>query len=827
MFYFKSKKFLTLSLKSYIRICLRILCLLLFILVTQVSAGPYCEFLPSTINLGNDNVEFTFSRTSGTLIGICDKVTGYQYLSGTTFGNFLVFIDANATTPWNTELGIPHTARNEILDGIATNWIGDSLQLELVHDSVAGYNIQTRSLITISPIDSIAEWKMVVSNKMSIGVVGVILYPQVLGLVSNLPDDYIVWPTDRGQKYDYVGNDLLFTAYPGIACMQWLYYGNNDEGLYYAVQDDTVQFKEFRFGRDDWLNDVSRGFSVANWPFVTPGQSWISYPIKFGTISNGWYSAADRYRDWLINQAQWQAPASPWVKEFHGFNVSVIKTCGNPAVSYSEIPFRAAGGDSFDIHTVDVVGWHYSGFDCSYPDYYFLQENGGSTSFAAAINNTHLNNDRAFTYINGQIANLTSVWRTTEGDIADAKDFYGNSYYQTWVGGTFVVENTGCPEWIDKLGGHIQELISNGIDGIWYDQIGCDPAQRDYTAGRWQSTPAESSGGGYMRMLNTHRQYWTNIYRDPIFLMEGCQDSYGKYVNIHGMVWGNIFNSYIADYPEMAAYSLPGKLLGLQNNWGTSGQAARYWTAFSLAMPLIDGNAAACPRFFNIYDSLPDCFFYGRPLADKGINTSSMHAVLGVNNRRIALPLINKKFTTVNKSYSLDLEKIGFGTVDRMYDAETGNDIAFDISGRTITVTQTLTAEKIKCLVAVDESKPCLASYPEDIILCAGRTQRWIAVIPCETGALHWSTGVSDSWISLDKQSGSLTNKTCWLSVSTEGSYADIPSTGTVWFINTDNGITCSHVRVIAEFPVPEPGISIHASILFGFWVYMLKNEKS
>ena len=805
------KKNLNFSFKPYFRIW----CFLLFISVTHAIAIPYCEFLPTIIKLGNDNVEFTFSRNHGTLIGVQNKVTDYQYLSGTTFGNFLVFIDSDATTQWNTELGTPYSARNEILDSVATNWIDGSLQLELVHDSIAGYDIQTCSLITISPIDSVAEWRIVVSNKMSTGVAGVILYPQVLGLVNNLPDDYVIWPADRGQKYDYVGTDLLFAAYPGFACMQWFYYGNDDEGLYYSVQDDTVQFKEFRFGRDDGLNDVSRGFSVANWPFVTPGQSWASYPIEFGVLSNGWYTAADRYRDWLINQAQWQAPAAPWVKEFHGFNVSVIKTCGNPALPYSEIPSRAAGGHGFDIHTVDVIGWHYSGFDCSYPDYYFLQENGGAASFASAVNSAHVNDDRVLTYINGQLVNMTSIWLDTVGNVADTRDVYGNRSYQYWIGGTFVVQNAGCSGWIDKLGTHIQELIGAGVDGIWYDQIGCDPAQRDHTAGRWQKTPAESSGGGYMRMLDTHRQFWTNIYRDPIFLMEGCQDAYGKYVNIHGLVWGNHFNKWPFDYPEVAAYSLPGKLLGLQNDWGISGQAERYWTAFSLGMPLIDGNAAACPRFFNIYDSLPDCFFYGRPLADKGINSSSMHALLGINKRRIALPLINKEFITVTKSYKLDLEKLGIGTVDRMYDAETGSDIAFSISSQTIAVTQTLAAKQIKCLVAVDESKPCLASYPEDVTLYACRTQRWIAVIPCDTGSLHWTTGISDSWINLDKQNGSLFDKSSWISISTEGAYASISSTGTVWFINADNGVTCSYVRVIAEFFIPEPGISVQASVLF------------
>jgi len=802
----------------------------LFISVIQATGNPYCEFLPASIKLGNNNVEFTFNRNKGTLIGVKNKTTGYQYLSGTTFGNFLVFIDSDATTPWNTELGIPYSARNEILDGVATNWIDGSLQLELVHDSVAGYDVQTRALITISPVDSVAEWRIVVSNKMSTGVAGVILYPQVLGLVSNLPDDYVIWPADRGQKYDYVGNDLLFAAYPGFACMQWFYYGNDDEGLYYAVQDETVQFKEFRFGRDDGLSDISRGLSVANWPFVTPGQAWTSYPIRFGTISNGWYTAADRYRDWLINQAQWQAPAAPWVKEFHGFNVSVIKTCGNPALPYSEIPSRAAGGHGFDIHTVDVIGWHYSGFDCSYPDYYFLQENGGAENFAAAIDSTHMNDDRVFTYINGQIANLTSIWRTTEGDVADVKDVYGNRFYQYWIGGTFVVENTGCPVWIDKLGTHIQGLIGTGVDGIWYDQIGCDPAQRDYTAGRWQKTPAESSGGGYMRMLNTHRQYWTNIYRDPIFLMEGCQDAYGKYVNIHGLVWGYHFNKWPFDFPEAAACSLPGKLLGLQNDWGTPGQAVRYWTAFSLGMPLIDGNAAACPRFFNIYDSLPDCFFYGRPLADKGISSSSMHALLGINSRRIALPLINKETTAVTNSYLLDLEKLRFGTVNRMYDAETGSDVAFGISGQTITVTQSLAGEEIRCLVAVDQSKSRLASYPEYVTLCAGRTQRWVAVIPCETGSLHWSTGVSDSWIDFDKQDGTLIDKSSWISISTKGAYASIPSTGTVWLINADNGVTCSYVRVIAEFLVPEPGISTQVSVIFViclFFKYRISNRNN
>jgi len=247
-------------------------------------------------------------------------------------------------------------------------------------------------------------------------------------------------------------------------------------------------------------------------------------------------------------------------------------------------------------------------------------------------------------------------------------------------------------------------------------------------------------------------------------------------------------------------------------------------------MPLIDGNAAACPRFFNIYDSLPDCFFYGRPLADKGISSSSMHALLGINSRRIALPLINKETTAVTNSYLLDLEKLRFGTVNRMYDAETGSDVAFGISGQTITVTQSLAGEEIRCLVAVDQSKSRLASYPEYVTLCAGRTQRWVAVIPCETGSLHWSTGVSDSWIDLDKQDGTLIDKSSWISISTKGAYASIPSTGTVWLINADNGVTCSYVRVIAEFLVPEPGISTQVSVIFViclFFKYRISNRNN
>jgi hypothetical protein len=675
---------------------------------TRADGECFIREQKDAIFIGNSKIVFAIDKKKGLILSLRAGRSGPDVLTSMKKNSdralFSIFInDKIKKEIFKAALGRLADGRDQELSAAVPEVAADFARLTLKFKNVGRVNITVEVTIEVRSQSEVATMRIKVNNNSG-GIVTAVVFPQIAGLRSK-GRTYLAWPQGRGKIFRNPPSSFFrLLPYPAPASMQWFFYRLPDVGLYIAALDPHVDYKEFRFGLDRAL-DSSRGCSVTFWPFIEHTAEWRSPDVEVGLFNESWHAGAKRYREWLTREAKWVKKHPRWVAEMPAIACLLVKNKKGVKVNnYAEIAKRLAALNTAGISAMSVLGWHYNGYDTYYPDYKLIADAGGEKALRAAIADAHKAGGRVFFHINGQLACEKSKFFPKYGQYNRAVMVDGYSYRQTINRLKFQVMCPSTEVWRTKLAYYQEKLRNLGADGVWLDQIGCDPARLCFGDKHGHTTPANAFGPGYMRMLEEFGKIWRGeapgpreklgreggtriVTREPVFLIEGVVDAYGKYADVHGLVWEQELGCTKADAPELTRFTLPGRIIGLPAAGVKKNTIGEFGWAFVMGEPLLGGNEKTA-RILKIYAAAPECFFYGRFLDNLGVSKGSRQVRAGVlmssDKKNIVLTFWNGSAKDFTGEVSFDLTRHSLtGAVEKIIDVENpGEPIKF--KGRTV-----------------------------------------------------------------------------------------------------------------------------------------------
>ncbi|MCK9223383.1 MAG: DUF6259 domain-containing protein [Limnochordia bacterium] len=426
----------------------------------------------ANVVLSNRYLQMVYDPQIGRIVSLLNQETKTEYLLPSQISPFMIHVDPTTSNMWEA------TSRETLRFDGAPQWTlqktdaGQQLVLQYYHEE---YQISAVLSIEVET-DAFTRWQLELENTGTTTIVR-IDYPQLTSARAAFPHDRLVWPEREGQIVP-TPQGINEIVYPGVASMQWLLYGNKQEGLYMAVYDLNAEYKTLRYQGAP----MGIRFSFSLWPFLEPGNKWSAPLVEVGVKQDqDWYWGAERYRNWLTNEAGWTIESPQWVEEMTGFGVQFIKNSrGELIMPFNELPLEASRVTGRGGNVLEIKGWHLGGFDTIYPEYVPSEKAGGAAGLRQATQAINAAGRRLIFYNNTRIANKVSPWYQEQATDNDVKAIDGRTYDEHWAGYTFSVMSPTAKGWQDKLVEHQEFLVDIGGSGMFFDQVGAMHPVLDY-----------------------------------------------------------------------------------------------------------------------------------------------------------------------------------------------------------------------------------------------------------------------------------------------------------------------------------------------------------
>ncbi len=360
--------------------------------------------------------------------------------------------------------------------------------------------------------------------------------------VAKLPKETLVVPVWMGERTDQpraAMNGADGTpkrnewGYPGILSMQCLtMYSADGPGLYVACNDSETRQKRFAVTGN---GQGSLGVDIVHLPEsgTNAAQYEMPYDVLLGTFEGDWFTAAELYRAWAIDQP-WaeqsrlkQGATPPWVVDTGIWVWNRGKAAGvlEPAVdlaAHAKMP-------------VSVLWhwWHGCPYDAGFPEY--LPPRDGDGPFREALSAAQAKGVHAIVYMNQRLWGMTTEsWKTQNAERFAVKGADGSvrpEVYNIFMKVPCASMCMGTEFWRDTYAGIAESAVRGlGIDGIYMDQACSSLACYDPSHGH-------PLGGG---------SYWMNGFRTmqadirercaparPVALAgEGCGEAWRPYLDL-------------------------------------------------------------------------------------------------------------------------------------------------------------------------------------------------------------------------------------------------------------------------------------------------------
>ncbi|MBX7256264.1 MAG: hypothetical protein K1Y02_07865 [Candidatus Hydrogenedentes bacterium] len=471
----------------------------------------------------------------GRLVGFADPRSGHEFVD-LAFKSPLWSVDTlNATVPgFDADTAKTFRAGRSSGDPQTLEWVWSDFGLASAPD------LRVVASIALAEDQPMSRWRLRIENATGIPIKAV-HFPHIENIAPQ-PNETLVVPMWMGELTGQPRKAMNGAdgtpkrnewGYPGILSMQCLaLYDGEGAGLYVACNDSETRQKRFAvFGN----GKGSLGVEIVHLPEsgADAARYAMPYDVILGAYQGDWYTAAEMYRAWAIEQ--------PWAKQSRlklGVTPAWVTDTGiwiwnrgkasgvlEPAVDLSE---RSQLPVSVLWHW-----WHGCPYDAGFPEY--LPPRDGDEPFMRALSAAQAKGVHAIVYMNQRLWGMTTEsWKTQNAERYAVKDAEGHvrpEVYNIFMNVPCASMCMGTAFWRDTYAGIAEKAVRNlGVDGIYMDQACSSLACYD-------STHGHPLGGG---------SYWMNGFRmlqadirtrcepsKPVALAgEGCGEAWLPYLDL-------------------------------------------------------------------------------------------------------------------------------------------------------------------------------------------------------------------------------------------------------------------------------------------------------
>ncbi|MCD6397116.1 MAG: hypothetical protein J7L71_06215 [Spirochaetaceae bacterium] len=322
----------------------------------------------------------------------------------------------------------------------------------------------------------------------------------------------ILWPNREGESFrasEVIGSinkynmpEGLTLSYPATAsCRTIICTDTSGQGIaLLAAPDSEGKVTEFCINADDHQHvtikirgNNSKWYCI-NFDNMEDLKRKISKLMKFSE----WPNLAARHNEskWQIQVGLIGPDGKTEVPKNKGFDV---------LVDISELMLKELGENNI-LH---VFGYSI-GHDSGYPDYTPSALLGGKEGLKNAIENIHINRQKAVFYMNGRIAQRENVEKDGLHNSVLTNN-NGLPFTELYNTRNFFVMNPSSEEWQARLLKEAIQLKELGADGIQLDQLG----------GRAAPVPAGGIwGNGYIKLIDAIHKEGLTVW------IQGLSDIY-------------------------------------------------------------------------------------------------------------------------------------------------------------------------------------------------------------------------------------------------------------------------------------------------------------
>lgn len=481
-----------------------------------------------------------FSQTANNFTSIVNLATGDDYIK---------------TAPRDTLMelyGLLDGEKRRLLPGVP-QISGTEEELVLTYETFGGFPIEGTVCCTADGDRLTIQAS--IQNHSDIDIVE-ILMPHLGGIFlgDDYKDDAIIYPHHAGErtvnpvlgygqnKKDFwrassVAFEDIFRReinYCGLASMSWMYYYDQENGLYIGSHDSRFPVTGVIAETSGREEDAWMAFGFRKHYRIRPGESYDTGAYVLAVTTKDWHYGAGIYREYIAPYLDFNHNPAFLSNEYALNQCYNFKRTGNIEHTFRDIPAMYECGADWDVRHMFIASWNRTGFDSFYPEYYPDMELGSAMEFRRGLE--YIRNHGGFStlYINARIFDKKSDFHKLVGEKMAIRDEHGEVYNETYGPEHFTVNCPSDKLWRDYLLDTAEFCVkAYGCDGIYLDQLASAEPFACYCEEHSHENIGEFNNGYVYvlrELLKRLRAYNPNAY----IMTENCGDIYGSYT------WGNL-----------------------------------------------------------------------------------------------------------------------------------------------------------------------------------------------------------------------------------------------------------------------------------------------
>ena len=426
--------------------------------------------------LENAELRVAFAPDTGRLVEFADTLNGHAFIEA-----------AAADDLWSLHM-LPSQPVTEIRPVNAQSFThvfpdGNNAALRLLwrdFDLAEAPELQVAVTVSLDPDAPIAYWSIAVENTADLALAS-LRFPRISGIAPQ-ENERLAAPIWMGQLAAEPRRFLsrpdaprrMEWEYPGMLSLQCLaYYQENGPGLYLSADDADAFAKRFcAFGGAG----NQAGLEVVHLPQAASdavNRYEPAYRVALGAFVGDWFTAAERYRGWALEQPwaqharlktglveDWATETALWVWN-RGRSTQVL----DPARALQE---RTGLPVSVFWHW-----WHGCPYDIGFPEYFPPRE--GAEPFREAVKSARDAGVNAMVYMNQRLWGMTTESWVAEGAERFAvKGPDGQVHpeiYNTFEPAPCAAMCMGTAFWRNTYAGLAEQAVNGlGVSAIYMDQ---------------------------------------------------------------------------------------------------------------------------------------------------------------------------------------------------------------------------------------------------------------------------------------------------------------------------------------------------------------------